>query len=103
MSRIGKKPVPVPEGVKVQVADHTIMVEGKLGKLQWEFRPEVSVAYDDGAKSITVSRQDDRTANSAAKAYSRISRRLCFHRIEARVALISRSVEEWPAGTYSRA
>jgi len=44
MSRIGKKPVPVPAGVKVQIADHTIAVEGPLGKLQWEHRPEVSGA-----------------------------------------------------------
>ena len=33
MSRIGKKPVQVPPGVKVQVVDHTITVEGPLGKL----------------------------------------------------------------------
>ena len=51
MSRIGKKPVPVPAGVKVQIADHTITVEGPLGKLQWEHRPEVSVAYDEQAKT----------------------------------------------------
>ena len=45
MSRIGKKPVKVPAGVKVNVADHTINVEGPKGKLQWEFRPEVSVKF----------------------------------------------------------
>ena len=39
MSRIGKKPVPVPAGVKVQIADHTITVEGPLGKLEWEYPP----------------------------------------------------------------
>ena len=33
MSRIGKKPVPVPGGVKVNVAGREITVEGKLGKL----------------------------------------------------------------------
>jgi large subunit ribosomal protein L6 len=71
MSRIGKKPVPVPEGVKVQVADHTITVEGKLGKLEWEFRPEVSVAYDDGAKSITVSRQNDERQSRALHGLTR--------------------------------
>ncbi len=41
MSRIGKKPVQVPAGVKIQIADRTITVEGKLGKLQWEHRPDV--------------------------------------------------------------
>ena len=66
MSRIGKKPVPVPAGVKVQIADHTITVEGKLGKLQWEFRPEVSVAYDERAKMITVTPARRRTAEPRA-------------------------------------
>ena len=46
MSRIGKKPVPVPEGVKVRVADRTITVEGPQGTLDFQFRPEVTVAYD---------------------------------------------------------
>ena len=71
MSRIGKKPVPVPAGVKVQVADHTIAVEGKLGKLEWEFRPEISVAYDDGAKLITVTRHDDERQSRALHGLTR--------------------------------
>ena len=39
MSRIGKKPVPVPEKVKVSVSGNQIGVEGPLGKLDWSFRP----------------------------------------------------------------
>jgi large subunit ribosomal protein L6 len=71
MSRIGKKPVPVPAGVKVQIADRTITVEGKLGKLEWEFRPEVSVAYDDAAKVITVARIDDERLSRALHGLTR--------------------------------
>ena len=71
MSRIGKKPVQVPPGVKVQVAGHTISVEGPLGKLQWEFRPEISVAYDEGAKIVTVSRQNDERQNRALHGLTR--------------------------------
>jgi large subunit ribosomal protein L6 len=71
MSRIGKKPVPVPAGVKVQVVDHTITVEGKLGKLEWEFRPEISVAYDDGTKLITVARQNDERQSRALHGLTR--------------------------------
>lgn len=48
MSRIGKKPVKVPAGVKVAVNGSTIAVEGKLGKLEWNFRREVNVRVDDG-------------------------------------------------------
>ncbi len=71
MSRIGKKPVPVPAGVKVQIADHTIAVEGPLGKLQWEHRPEISVAYDEQAKRIVVSRQNDERQSRALHGLTR--------------------------------
>ena len=59
MSRIGKKPVTIPDGVKVNVADRTVTVEGKLGKLQWEHRPEVAVAVDEENKQTVVTRNCD--------------------------------------------
>jgi large subunit ribosomal protein L6 len=59
MSRIGKKPVPVPDRVKVEVAEDTVTIEGPKGKLQWQHRPEVSVVYDPQGNSLTVSRHDD--------------------------------------------
>ncbi|MBN2579984.1 MAG: 50S ribosomal protein L6 [Pirellulales bacterium] len=59
MSRIGKKPVPVPSGVKVQIADRTVTVEGPKGKLQFAFQPEVDVQYDDAQKAVLVTRRDD--------------------------------------------
>ena len=36
MSRIGRKPVPVPSGVKVLLEDCDVTVEGPKGKLQWQ-------------------------------------------------------------------
>jgi large subunit ribosomal protein L6 len=71
MSRIGKKPVQVPSGVKIQVVDRTISVEGPKGKLEWEFRPEVSVAYDEAAKAIVVSRHDDERLSRALHGLTR--------------------------------
>jgi large subunit ribosomal protein L6 len=71
MSRIGKKPVPVPAGVKVQIADHTVTVEGPLGKLQWEHRPEVSLAYDEQARTIVVYRCDDERQSRALHGLTR--------------------------------
>jgi len=59
MSRIGKKPVTIPSGVKVNVANREITVEGKLGKLVWSHRPEVVVAVGDDAKEVVVTRQKD--------------------------------------------
>lgn len=59
MSRIGKKPIPILDGVKVNVADREVTVEGKLGKLVWSHRPEVKVAVDLEAKEVMVSRDSD--------------------------------------------
>ncbi len=71
MSRIGKQPVQIPQGVKVQIDDRTITVEGKLGKLQWEHRPEVSVAQDESAKALNVSRRDDTRQSRALHGLTR--------------------------------
>jgi large subunit ribosomal protein L6 len=71
MSRIGKKPVPVPKGVKVLLADSTISVEGPKGKLSWEFRPEVKVTFDETTQIITVTRIDDERLSRALHGLSR--------------------------------
>ncbi|HAU39240.1 MAG TPA: 50S ribosomal protein L6 [Phycisphaerales bacterium] len=59
MSRIGKKPIPIPAGVKVSVSGRTVSVEGPQGKLSWTHRPEVAVELDEAAKEIRVTRKDD--------------------------------------------
>ena len=64
MSRLGKKPVAIPSGVKVNVADdRTITVEGKLGKLTYQHRPEVSIAVE--GDEITVTRGGEERADRA--------------------------------------
>jgi large subunit ribosomal protein L6 len=59
MSRIGKKPVPIVDGVKVSVTQREITVEGKLGKLVWTHRPEVTVAVEADNKQVVVTRKND--------------------------------------------
>ncbi len=59
MSRIGKKPVSIVDGVKVAVKDRVITVEGPLGKLEYEHRPEVTVAVDADSKEVSVSRESN--------------------------------------------
>ncbi len=54
MSRIGKKPVAVPAGVKVEVTDRTIKTSGPKGNLAWTVPSGVSVAYDASAGQINV-------------------------------------------------
>jgi large subunit ribosomal protein L6 len=54
MSRIGKKPVPVPDKVKVSIDGPVILVDGPLGQLSLEMRPEVVAKYDESTRLITV-------------------------------------------------
>ncbi|MBN2023523.1 MAG: 50S ribosomal protein L6 [Pirellulales bacterium] len=71
MSRIGNKPIDVPSGVKVSIAEGTVHVEGPLGTLQWQHRPEIAVAYDDATKKIACARQDDERLSRALHGLTR--------------------------------
>lgn len=53
MSRIGKKPVSVPSGVKAAVSGNVITIEGKLGKLTYAFDGNFKVEVKDNAVFIT--------------------------------------------------
>ena len=55
----------------MQVNGRRIHVEGPLGKLDWEVRPEVSLAHDDQAKAINVGRDSDEAEARALHGLSR--------------------------------
>lgn len=57
MSRIGRLPITVPDGVKVHVADDTVRVEGPKGRLLRRLPPDVSVAVE--GKTVTVGRREE--------------------------------------------
>jgi large subunit ribosomal protein L6 len=52
MSRVGRMPVKLPAGVKVQVTDGRVRVEGPKGKLERHLDAEVQVAVDAGAVRV---------------------------------------------------
>jgi large subunit ribosomal protein L6 len=54
MSRIGKKPVDIPKGVKVGQKDRCIKVSGPLGELQMDCHPRIKVKIDDTEGKILV-------------------------------------------------
>ncbi|GGW69248.1 LSU ribosomal protein L6P [Winogradskyella epiphytica] len=57
MSRIGKNPITIPEGVTVEVKDNVITAKGKLGELTQEYS-EVEIKIEDG--TITLERASDK-------------------------------------------
>ncbi len=71
MSRIGKIPVAVLDGVNVTVVDRTITVEGPKGKLQFTHRPEVKVAVSEDGKSFSVTAQDNERTTRALHGLTR--------------------------------
>ena len=54
MSRIGKKPIAVPKGVKVEHHEQTVKVTGPLGSAELRYDPCLTVKVEDGGSRIDV-------------------------------------------------
>jgi large subunit ribosomal protein L6 len=63
MSRIGKKPIPIPSGVQVKVEEQQIRVKGPKGELTRKLDPRIMVSVEDGHVSVKRD-QDDRSTRS---------------------------------------
>ncbi len=61
MSRVGKKPVPVPAGVTAQLSGQKVSVKGAKGELSFTCPDEVTVAMTDGAITVTPKGLDKRS------------------------------------------
>ena len=69
MSRIGREPVAVPSGVKVNIDDRAIQVDGKLGKLEYRLPGGIDASVTDS--SILLKRQDDSRQQKALHGLAR--------------------------------
>lgn len=57
VSKIGKQPVQIPQGVNVTIEDSRVLVSGPKGELTFTFRPEVKVEVKDD--QVIVTRKND--------------------------------------------
>lgn len=57
MSRIGKQPITIPDGVEVKIDGNKISVKGPKGALEKEINPIVNVAIE--GNTVTVTRPND--------------------------------------------
>lgn len=63
MSRIGKLPIVVPQGVDVKVEGSYVHVKGPNGELEWTFSPDIAIKLDDG--KVIVERPSDQPRHRA--------------------------------------
>ena len=69
MSRIGRKPISIPDGVTVEVASERVSVKGPKGELSQAVSPEMKVLEADG--TVTVERPTDRGEHRALHGLTR--------------------------------
>jgi large subunit ribosomal protein L6 len=69
MSRIGKQPVEVPDGVSVSIDGSSVVVKGPKGELARQFDPAMSVKQEDG--QIVVTRPTDNRQHRALHGLTR--------------------------------
>jgi large subunit ribosomal protein L6 len=69
MSRIGRKPIPIPSGVEVQIAPGGVTVKGPKGTLSERINPDITVAQEDG--TLVVTRPTDRNDHRALHGLTR--------------------------------
>jgi large subunit ribosomal protein L6 len=71
MSRIGRKPIVVPSGVEIKIADGTVSVKGKNGELKLSPHPAMKISFDAGARQLTIARPNDQRQNRALHGLTR--------------------------------
>lgn len=71
MSRIGKKPIPVPAGVQVKITPGSVELKGPQGSFQQKFPSQIQVELDTEKKEIRVKRPDDTKLSRACHGLTR--------------------------------
>jgi large subunit ribosomal protein L6 len=69
VSRIGRRPVPLPKGVTATVSGNTVVVKGPRGELTHTIPGELGVKLEDG--QVVVTRPSDATKHRALHGLSR--------------------------------
>jgi len=82
MARLGKKPVEIREGVKVEQKEGKILFEGSKGKLEQEIFPNLEVSIDGGMIAVkNLVSEDDRKLYRKTEALRGLLRKLILNTI----------------------
>ena len=88
MSRIGKRPVPLPKGVTASIDGRTVTVKGPKGEISRTVHPDLSIALEDQA--VAVKRPSDEPRH---KALHGLTRTLVANMVEGVTKGFSKSLE----------
>jgi large subunit ribosomal protein L6 len=77
MSRIGKQPIPVPDGVEISIEPDVVKVKGPMGELEERVSRDIAVAQENG--EIVVTRPTNRGEHRALHG---LTRSLIFNMVE---------------------
>ena len=69
MSRVGKMPIPIPDGVEVEIKGSTVKVKGPRGELEQQFNPDLSIVLEEG--QVRVDRPSDQRHHRALHGLTR--------------------------------
>ncbi|TSC61373.1 MAG: large subunit ribosomal protein L6 [Parcubacteria group bacterium Gr01-1014_107] len=58
MSRIGKKPIPIPSKTEVKITNDLLTVKGPLGEISRRFRPAIKIEVTPGQVTLSTEKQD---------------------------------------------
>lgn len=88
MSRIGRLPVQIPDGVTVSIQGNVVTVKGQKGELTQEFHPNITIEEHDG--KIVVKRHSDENFD---KALHGLTRKLIANMVEGVTKGYSKALE----------
>ena len=77
MSRIGRLPIAIPDGVEVSIDGHKVAVKGRKGTMTKELVPQITIAVEEN--QIVVTRPDDEAQN---RAYHGLTRALLANMVK---------------------
>lgn len=90
MSRIGKKPIDVPDAVTITIDGQHVGVKGPNGEMGWDFPDGISVTHDQDAKQVAVTRGGDTRQD---RAYHGLTRALINNMVTGVVTPFERRLE----------